>query len=335
MNAPTLSARTSTLLAQAFVWDNTFPFGPSCGSQPAHERTLDRMRKIGYSCVSVTTASDNDDMASAMRKIALDNRFFRANTDRFVQVAMVDDILRAKKEGKLAIVSSFQGTLPFDRDSGFVEMYYRLGVRQALMAYNQKNNVGDGCHERTDAGLSRLGIEVVHEMNRVGMIVDCSHTGYRTSMDVFEVAKGPVVFSHSNSRKLVDNERNIRDDQAQACARTGGVIGMNGVGLFLGGNDPSAERMFQHLEYFVQLIGPEHVGFGIDTVSDPAPLLEIVNRNKSKYPDSSGYDVEPAFGGPDLIPQVTELMLQHGYSDVQVRGILGENWLRVARQVWK
>ena len=330
-----LSDRASRLFAEAVVWDNTFPFGPSCGSQPAHERTLDRMREIGYSCVSLTTASDNDDMAGTMRKIAADNRFFRDNTDRFVQVAGVDDILRAKREGKLAVVSTFQGTLPFDRDSGFVEMYYRLGVRQALMAYNQKNHVGDGCHERTDAGLSRLGVEVVREMNRVGMIVDCSHTGYRTTMDVFEVAQGPVVFSHSNSRKLVDSERNIRDDQALACAKTGGVIGLNGVGLFLGGNDPSPERMFQHLEYFVQLVGAEHVGFGIDTVSDKTPLLEIVTRNKAKYPAESGYDVEPAFGGPELIPEVTELMLRKNYSDAHVRGILGENWLRVARQVWK
>ncbi|MEO8654044.1 MAG: membrane dipeptidase, partial [Ramlibacter sp.] len=214
MNPQTISKKTAELMGDALVWDNTFPFGPSCGSQSAHDRTLDCMRAIGYSCVSVTTASDNDDMASTMKKIATDNRFFRGNADRFVQVAGVDDILRAKKEDKLAVVSTFQGTLPFDRDSGFVEMYYRLGVRQALMAYNQKNNVGDGCHERTDSGLSRLGMEVVREMNRVGMIVDCSHTGYRTSMDVFESAEGPVVFSHSNSRKLVDNERNIRDDQA-------------------------------------------------------------------------------------------------------------------------
>ncbi|MFZ4482078.1 MAG: membrane dipeptidase, partial [Rhodoferax sp.] len=125
------------------------------------------------------------------------------------------------------------------------------------------------------------------------------------------------------------------DEQALACARTGGVVGLDGVGLFLGGNDPSAQRMFQHLDHFVQLIGPEHVGFGVDTVSDKAPLLEIIRHNASKYPAQSGYNIEPEFGGPELIPEVTELMLQHHYSDAQVRGILGENWLRVARQVWK
>jgi len=323
------------LIRESIVWDNTFPYGPSCGSQVAHERTLERMRDTGYTCVALTTASDNEDMAVAMRKIAADNRFFRENADRYLRVKNADDVLRAKQEGKLGVVYSFQGTLPFDRDAGFVEMYYQLGVRMALMAYNQKNHVGDGCHERTDSGLSRLGIEVVREMNRVGMLVDCSHTGYRTTMDVFEVAQGPVVFSHSNSRKLVDHERNIRDDQAQACARTGGVIGLNGIGFFLGNNDISAENMFRHLDYFVQLVGPAHVGFGIDTVSDMGPLMEIVNRNKAKYPDESGYTSEPAAGGPQLIPGVTEIMLRKGYKEDDVRGILGGNWLRVARQVWK
>ncbi len=335
MHAPAISDAASRLMADALVWDNTFPFGPSCGSQVAHEATLDRMRRIGYDCVSLTTASDNEDMPLAMKKIAADTRFFLGNADRFVRVAGVDDILRAKAEGKLAVVYSFQGTLPFERDIGYVEMYYKLGVRQALMAYNQKNNVGDGCHERTDAGLSRFGVEVVREMNRVGMIVDCTHTGYRTTMDVFEVAQGPVVFSHSNARKLADNERNISDEQALACAKTGGVIGLNGVGIFLGGNESSAQRMFQHLDHFVQLVGAEHVGFGIDTVSDKAPLMEIVRRNASKYPAESGYNVEPEFGGPELIPQVTDIMLRQGYSDAQVRAVLGENWMRVARQVWK
>ena len=329
------AAAAKALIRDSVVWDNTFPFGPLCGTQDAHARTLEKMRAIGYTCVALTTASDEEDMAAAMKKIAADNRFFQEHADRYLRVEHADDVARAKSEGKLGVVYSFQGTLPFDRDAGFVEMYYRLGVRMALMAYNQKNHVGDGCHERTDSGLSRLGVEVVREMNRVGMIVDCSHTGYRTTMDVFEVATGPVVFSHSNARALVDHERNIRDDQALACARTGGVIGLNGIGFFLGGNDSSAANLFRHLDHFVQLVGAEHVGLGIDVVSDMTPLMDLVNRNKAKYPDESGYTSTPAAGGPELIPEVTEVMLAHGYRDDDVRGILGGNWLRVARQVWR
>jgi membrane dipeptidase len=331
-----IAARAGRLFGEALVWDNTFPFGPSCGSHMAHVRTLERMAASGYTCVSLTTASDNEDMPLAMKKIARDLLWFRRNADRYIVVDRAEDVARAKREGKLAVVFTFQGTLPFEREIGFVEMYYRLGVRQALMAYNQKNHVGDGCHERTDAGLSRFGIDLVREMNRVGMIVDCTHTGYRTSMDVFEVAEGPVVFSHSNPRALVDHERNIRDDQAKACARTGGVVGVNGVGIFLG--DPAArtETVFRHIDYWVELIGPDHVGVALDFVSDIATLTNLVREKSSdKYPPGQNYDQDLSFAAPEQMPELAEAMLRHGYADDHVRGVLGGNWLRVATQVWK
>jgi len=331
----TLSETAAALHRDALVWDNTFPFGPSCGSHAAHVRSLERMRAAGYSCVTLTNASDNEDMPMAMKKLAHDRGFFRRFPDRFVLVETAEDILRAKREGKLAVVFSFQGTLPFDRDAGFVEMYYQLGVRQALMAYNQKNNVGDGCHERTDAGLSRFGIEVVREMNRVGMLVDCTHTGYRTTMDVFEVAEGPVIFSHSNPRALWDHERNIRDDQAKACARTGGVVGINGVGIFMGRNDARSETLFRQIDYWVGLIGAEHVGIGMDFVSDVTVLFELVHAKADKYPAGQSYEGGSDFAAPEQVPELTELMLRHGYTEPQIRGILGGNWLRVARQVWR
>src|SRR5690606_16000592 len=161
----------------------------------------------------------------------------------------------------LAIVFHFQGTNPFGRDLGMVEVFYRLGIRHALMAYNQKNAVGDGCHERTDGGLTRFGLALVREMNRVGMLVDCSHSGYRTTMDASEA---PVTCSPPNARALADPQRTSRDDQAKACAATGGVIGVNGIGIFLGGNEVSADALFRHIDYFVQLVGPQHVGLGLD-----------------------------------------------------------------------
>ncbi len=334
MTAISLSDRTRRVYSASLVWDNTFPFGPSCGSERAHLATLARMRAAGYSCVSLTTASDNSDMPDAVRKIARDLALFRERADEFVVVREADDIPRAKAEGKLAVVFTFQGTLPFERNVELIALYYRLGVRQALMAYNQRNNVGDGCHERTDAGLSRFGVEVVREMNRVGMIVDCSHTGYRTSMDVLELATAPVVFSHSNPRALVDHERNIRDDQALACARTGGVVGVNGVSLFLGG-PPDAERMFRHVDHWVSLLGPAHVGLALDAVSEPAALLSLIGAKAAdKYP-AAQYAETPSFADPALVPELAEAMLRHGYPEETVQGVLGANWLRVARQVWR
>ncbi len=132
----------------------------------AHEQMLDRMHAVGYECVSLTTASDNEDMPLAMKKIAADTRFFLGNTERFVRVSGVDDILRARAEGKLAVVYTFQGTLPFERDIGYVEMYYRLGVRQALIgvrragagARSRGHHAAPGLHG--DAGTRRARREL-------------------------------------------------------------------------------------------------------------------------------------------------------------------------------
>jgi membrane dipeptidase len=329
-----ISERAAQLHIEALVWDNTLPFVPACGSHAAHVRTLGRMVAAGYDCVNLTVSSDNENMAQTISKLAHDRRYFLQHPDCYVLVDKADDVLRAKREGKLAVVFNFQGTLPFERDVGLVELYYRLGVRQALMAYNQRNLVADGCHERTDAGLSRFGMELVQAMNRVGMLVDCTHTGYRSSMDVFEVAQGPVVFSHSNARALWDHERNIRDDQAQACARTGGVIGVVGAGVFMGDNDIRTDTLFRHIDHFVNLIGPEHVGIGLDCVSDVDTLFALVESRPEKYPANLQYDQRPKFAEPEQVPELTELMLRNNYSDAVVRGILGENWLRVARAVW-
>jgi len=328
-----ISDRAAAVHEQALVWDNTFPFFAEAGAFSLHIAVLDRMRAAGYGCVTITTAAD-DDMPFTMRKLAHDRAIFGQHTDRFILIETVDDIFKARSEGRLGIVFSFQGTLPFERDIGLVEVYYQLGVRQALMAYNQKNFVGDGCHEPGDGGLSRFGVSLVQEMNRVGMLVDCSHTGYRTTMDVFEVAKGPVIFSHSNARALWDHERNIRDEQAKACARTGGVVGVNGDGVFVADNDPSTSELFRHIDYFFNLIGPEHVGIGLDFVSD-APLLNTAARAKTgQWPKGQGYDMDVKWATPEQLPELTELMLKKGYSDEHVRGILGGNWLRVACDVW-
>jgi membrane dipeptidase len=154
-------------------------------------------------------------------------------------------------------------------------------------------------------------------------------------MDVFEVAQGPVIFSHSNARALVDHERNIRDDQAKACARTGGCVGINGVGIFLGGNDAGSAAMFRHLDYWAQLLGPQHVGLGLDCVSDKRVLLDLVAAKANRYPAGQSYDVDVEFGWPEQVPQLTELMLKHGYRDADVVAILGGNWLRIAGQVWR
>jgi membrane dipeptidase len=216
-----------------------------------------------------------------------------------------------------------------------IALYYRLGVRQMLFAYNRTNRFAGGCHDE-DIPLTPLGRAALAEMNRIGMVVDCSHTSYRSTMDIIERSTAPVVFSHSNPRALCDHGRNIRDDQIKGCAATGGVIGINGVGAFLGDNDISAARMVRHIDYVAQLVGAAHVGIGLDYLPDVEEVPKLMARYPHAWPGYSAAEMmDNRFAPPELLPEITELLLAKGYADSDVRGILGENFLRVARQVWQ
>jgi membrane dipeptidase len=183
-----------------------------------------------------------------------------------------------------------------------------------------------------EIGLTEFGKDVIREMNRVGMVVDLSHMSYRATLEACEVSRAPVIFSHSNPNGLRQHARNITDEQIKACAKTGGVVGINGIGDFLGGT--SSEMIVQNIEYVMDLIGPEHVGLGLDYVIDKQELIEYVEGHPDIFPPDKMGDVL-SFVEPEQFPEFTELLYQKGYREQIIRGILGENFLRVAEQVWK
>lgn len=154
-----------------------------------------------------------------------------------------------------------------------------LGVRTLLPTYNHANRAGSGCLDATDTGLTAWGAEIVAEMNVVGIVPDGSHCSTRTGLDLCDVSKGPVVYSHSCMKAIWEHPRNITDDQARACAATGGVVAITGVGIFLGPNTPTLDAMTSHLEYAVDLIGVDHVGISSDFSFDHADFNEELQRN--------------------------------------------------------
>ena len=327
-----VSKEAAALHADALVWDMTFPW-LDFGEQALKLGTLPRMAASGFNFVSLTLALDAESLEQTVHMIAHERAYFRDHSDDYVFVESIDDILRAKAEGKLAVGFHFQGTNSLAGDLNMIEVYYRLGIRHMLMAYNLKNLVGDGCLEPGNGGLSRFGISLVKEMNRVGMIVDCSHTSDRTSTDVFEVSTDPVIISHSPVRALCDRRRNVPDELITACAQTGGVIGLHGFGRDLtelaDDEGVTVANLVAHIDYVADLVGPRHVGIGLDYIYDhswqPTPWHPPDWWTWGPYPDIS----------PEQLPELTEALIARGYEEADIRGILGENWLRIAKQVWK
>ena len=297
---------------------------------------LMRHKAAGVDYVSINVGMDMTPAADVMAVLAAFRTGIQAWPDDFVLVGTVADIRRAKQAGKLAVAFDLEGSLPLQGEVAMVQRYYDLGVRQIHLAYNRNNAVGGGCHD-ADIGLTEFGHQVVAEINRVGMLMDCSHTGQRTSLDIMAASTRPVVFSHANPRALMDHGRNITDEQIGACAATGGVIGVNGVSLFL--DDPAAgtDAILRHIDYLVQRLGAAHVGLGIDYSYD-AVTDDVPEGDDAAYwwPEDAGYDFETIrFAEPEQFPQITDGLLRLGYPEADIRGILGENFARVAEATWR
>ncbi|HET8580531.1 MAG TPA: membrane dipeptidase [Nitrospiraceae bacterium] len=312
----------------SLVWDThaCFRLDPN-----ADLSELERYRESGVSFVSLNIGMDLNPFENTMQVLARYRSYVSSNPDRYVLASTVDAIRKAKETGKLAIAFDLEGSEPLLENLNMISLYYDLGVRQMLLAYNKDNRASGGCIEGR-IGLTDFGREVIREMNRVGMVVDLSHMAYRATLEACEVSTAPVIFSHSNPSGLRPHARNISDEQIKACAQTGGVVGINGIGDFLGGT--SSELIVRNIEYVMNLVGPEHVGLGLDYVVDKQELIEYVEGHPDIFPPDKMKDLL-SFVQPEQFPEFTELLYQKGYGEQIIRGILAENFLRVAEQVWK
>ncbi|MGQ0567906.1 MAG: dipeptidase [Armatimonadota bacterium] len=331
--------RARALHARAIVMDVTCPLA----NRPEY---LERWIAGGATAIAPSLASTQDSRA-AMRSIAAWLRRIEMSDGRFCLVLRADDIVAAKRDRRLGLIFHFQGADPVEDDLDLVRVYHRLGVRIIQLTYNRKNRVGDGCEERTDAGLSRFGVALIREMNRLGMVVDCSHTGVRTTLDAMEVSTAPVIFSHANARTVQASARNLTDEQIRAVANVGGVIGMVGYPAFVASEPrPSIDAFVRHIDYVAGLVGAPHIGLGIDYFQGQAGVAtdeqaQTIYRDlvDSGVWEPANYPPPPwhypaGMELPDGLPRLTEALVRRGYADADIEGILGGNFLRVFRQVW-
>lgn len=322
------------LFETSLVWDTHSGFSPDPAADLAN---LQLWRGAGVDYLSINVGYDALPWQNAVKTIAAFRRWILAHADQYVLAASADDVRVAKAEGKMALTFDLEGTNALDGRIEMVEVYHRLGVRQMLFAYNRNNAAGGGCHD-DDSGLTDFGRAIIDEMNRLGMFVDVSHCGYRTSMEAIAYSKYPVIFSHSNARALCDHERNLRDEQIVACAQRGGVIGVNGISIFLGDPAASSQRFADHVDHVIDLAGPGHAGIGLDYVFpvEGEDVDAVIRANPHFWPPERGYDAEEVNSAhPSQLLEVAEILLERGHSDETIRGVLGKNFLRLAATVWK
>ena len=329
--------RAVALFESSLVWDMTLPWGAPWAN---YGTVLPRFAGAGVGAITLTVQNlPGADLKTAITYVAKVRADVVKRADRMRICTSAADIRRARADGVLALVLQHQDGTPLGSMPEMVEVYHALGIRCMLPVYNGKNMLGDGCAERTDEGLTRLGQQVVQEMLRVGIIVDATHVGVRTSLDMAELcaaAGKPLLITHSNMHAVYPHYRNVTDEQVRAAVATGGVVGVNGLGEFLPDTDASTAAIFRHLDHLVTLAGPEHAGFGLDFLDDAPRFWASVRAEAFRWPPLPfGKErVDTAFAGPEQALELCDTMVRHGWSDDAVRGVLGENFLRVAERSW-
>ena len=300
---------------------------------------LERLRDAGVNYVSVNVGMDMNPVAQILSVLAAFRANIAAQPDRFMLASSVADIEKAAAMGVLAIGFDLEGAMPLQEQPEMMALYRDLGVRQIHFAYNRNNTVADGCHD-VQRGLTPLGRRMVEAVNAAGVLMDCSHTGRRCSLDIMAASSQPVIFSHANPLALVEHGRNISDEQIRACAATGGVICISGVSAFLGTRTPTADDVARHAAYVADLVGVQHVGIGLD-----------ISFRQDELNDNPPGDYDPAYWWPaaagynrelermtytpvetwQLLAQALERV---GMSESDALKVMGLNMMRVASQVW-
>jgi membrane dipeptidase len=246
------------------------------------------------------------------------NRFITRHPDFLVRVDGPNDLPRAKQEDKIGIILGMQDANHL-RSVDDVDAFYRMGQRLTQLTYNSENRLGDGCKVSHDRGLTEFGAEVVARMNSIGMAIDVSHCGQRTSLDAISSSTKPVLITHSNCRALAPGVARCKPDEViRAAARSGGVLGITAVRHFVRAQDPvTIEDVLDHFDHAVRLVGVEHVGVGSDFDLDAHPAYDIPRLNHS-----------------NRIYELTEGLLRRGYTRTHLSLMLGGNFQRALQQIW-
>ncbi len=308
--------------------------------------------RYGVSAYGVTAWDPHADLDQALEEMMFWHLIAR-NYPGLSIANEADDIKKAKIDKKATLLLASQCGDFIGYELHRIEAFYRLGLRMLIPAYSLSNRICGGCLDRTDQGLTSFGKSVVEECNRVGLLLDCSHLGKRSSLEIIDHSRHPVVFSHSCTKALSENPRNIDDEQVKNCAARKGIIGLSPWGPMVMKTGqikrPNVEDFIDHIDHVAQMLGTtENIGIGTDMSLGTYPDHEYDPWGSPAYKDVTGaYDkyVTPNIRSPLRMVEgfsnyaevlnFIEKIRKRGYKDTDVRNILGLNYLRVFGQVWQ
>ena len=343
------STRAIELVKRSIVIDMLSPFAISFLKQarwfsnPASftAAELQRFKDSGINVFHIGVGiGGRESYLNALKFFASWNSFLAHHDQHLMRIDTPEKFEQVKSSGKVGVLLGLQNSEHFQSPAD-VDYFYSLGQRVSQLTYNTRNLIGNGSTERRDEGLSDFGVSIVERMNRLGMAVDVSHCGDRTTLDAFEVSKKPVLITHSNCRALVPKHPRCKTDEAiKRMAASGGVMGITGVRMFVRDQEPTTiEHALDHFDHVKKLVGAEHLGVGSDVDLDGYDDLPEAEHKAMR----SGYKGTYAFREKDDIEgldhpkrmfDLTEGLVRRKYTDREIEMILGGNFKRVLSQIW-
>ena len=346
-----LEERARTLHREAFVYDATvFDTGLLKDEKTEIQGLVDG----GINAANVTFCGHMHNFSRGVDSFYTHLKVVERNADKLRFCTTVAELERCKKDGKIGIIAHFQDSKPIEDKLDYLNTFYRLGLRVLQLTYNVQGLVGAGCCERGDAGLSYFGLQVVEECNRLGILIDLSHVNHQTSWDAIKHSKAPVAFTHVGIYKLCPAYgRNKPDELLKAVVDTGGVVGIAWFAPLVKRNpethkvlQASVDDVLDQMDYAIKLLGVDNVGIGTDLSDYNARTLEVPPDSSIRWyrplrPDVFGSGptdrFDPAPIGLDShagILNITRGMVKRGYSDENIKKVLGGNWLRLLKRIW-
>ena len=326
------------------IYDKAIVIDGLSASNWESDAVFERLRAGNITAVNATVATW-ENFLQTMAHLAAWMRRFRERGD-ILQVKDTADIHTAKEVGKTGIILGFQNASPIENELDRLGLFQALGVRVIQLTYHETNLLGSGCWERNDGGLSNFGVDAVREMNRLGIVIDLSHVGPRTTMDAIEMSEQPVAITHANARRFCDHPRNKEEDALKLLSERGGVVGATSFATFLpNGFDSTVEDFVDAIDDMVDRIGIEHVAIGTDSTHDqPLEFWHYIGSQQgtklpSTFSDGSLPYTELSFQpkgieSPSEFPNLAGALANRGYSAEEITRLLGGNWMNLFGRVW-